>query len=263
MTFPGQLDCPWCGCGWLFSCIECRTSFTFARGVSVNESWEDLARRDLTTYGRTSVSREDVNNWVIAMQELLADVKVGTKYVWLDGAIVPVDAGAVQFEGWRARHDLDFVPQVAALEDRSVIDDLLSSTEYWRAHETALVQRRWRAWESDFGSSVSVYRADGQPPHPADEARVRNVARALRSAGPDHMSPFAGLELVVCSCFADCGGNEGVDLRLTWYFLEDDDNAAEEDAITARDEAIARRFAEQLGRALGGGYRVESYSGRW
>ena len=31
---PAQLDCPWCGCGWLFSCIKCRKAFTFGRVVS-------------------------------------------------------------------------------------------------------------------------------------------------------------------------------------------------------------------------------------
>lgn len=24
ITFPPQMDCPWCGCGWLFSCTACR-----------------------------------------------------------------------------------------------------------------------------------------------------------------------------------------------------------------------------------------------
>lgn len=253
MTFPPQLDCPWCGCGWLFSCSECRTSFTFARGVTVNESWEDLARRDMTNYGRTSVSTDDVDNWVRAMKELLAHVKVGATYVCLDSVIIPVDAGAFQFEGRHSRHDLAFVPQVAALEDRSVIDDLLSSPEYWRERPNALVRRRWRAAECDFGATVVVSRADGQPPHPADEARIRAAARA---------SPFAGLELGVGYRVAD-DDTEGVALYLTSYFLEEDDNAAEEAAITARDEAVALRFAEQLGRALGGGYCVEAYSGRW
>jgi len=25
---PGQMDCPWCGCGWLFLCPKCRRAFT-------------------------------------------------------------------------------------------------------------------------------------------------------------------------------------------------------------------------------------------
>ena len=134
MAFPPQENCPWCGCGWLFSCIECRKGFTFAHGVSVDESWEDLARRDMTNYGVESISQEDIDRWVSVMRELLAEVKVGTKYVCLDGAIIPADAGAVQFEGWHSRHDLDFVPQVAALEDRSVLKNLLSNVRYWRAN---------------------------------------------------------------------------------------------------------------------------------
>ena len=24
ISYPAQMDCPWCGCGWLFSCITCR-----------------------------------------------------------------------------------------------------------------------------------------------------------------------------------------------------------------------------------------------
>ncbi len=26
----GQLDCPWCGCGWLISCAKCGKAFTYA-----------------------------------------------------------------------------------------------------------------------------------------------------------------------------------------------------------------------------------------
>jgi hypothetical protein len=134
MTFPAQLDCPWCGCGWLFSCIECRKAFTFARGVAVKQSWEELARRDMTNYGRRSVSQEDIDGWVRAMKELLVDVEVGTTYVYLDRAIIAADAGAVRLQGWHSRHDLPFVPQVAALEDSSVLTGLLFSPKYWRAN---------------------------------------------------------------------------------------------------------------------------------
>jgi hypothetical protein len=134
ITFPPQMDCPWCGCGWLFTCIECRKAFTFARGVRVAESWEELARRDLTNRGHKTVSPEDIDRWVTGMQQILADVEVGKRYVCLDGAIIPADAGAIQFEGWHSRHDLDFVPQVAALKDPAVRTEILSSTKYWEAN---------------------------------------------------------------------------------------------------------------------------------
>lgn len=115
---------------------------------------------------------------------------------------------------------------------------------------------------SDFGSSVSIYRTDEKPPQESDEARVVAVARVLQSAGPDQISRFADLELVVGSCH---NGDyiEGIDLRLTSYVLADDDNEAQKDAIIARDEIVARQFAEALQQALGEVYRVKSYSGTW
>jgi hypothetical protein len=131
ITFPPQLDCPWCGCGWLFSCIECRKAFTFARGVEVDESWEDLAVRDETNKWRKKPAPDDVENWVVAMKELLADVKVGGRYVCLDGAIIPVEAHGINFDGWHSHHHLPYVPQVAALKDKSVIQQVLSNVDYW------------------------------------------------------------------------------------------------------------------------------------
>ena len=116
------------------------------------------------------------------------------------------------------------------------------------------------AMASDFGSSVSVYRADGHPPLELDETRIVEAARGLQSPGVDRVSPFADLELVIGSCH---DGIEGVELRLTSYFLEDEDHAAEEDAIIARDEIVAQQFAQQLEQVLGDAYRIEYYSGRW
>lgn len=132
VTFPPQMDCPWCGCGWLFTCIECRKAFAFARGVQVEESWEDLARRDLTNRWRNKPARVDIANWVAAMRELLAEVKVGGRYVCLDGTIIPVEITAIRFDGWHSHHDLGYVPQVAALADPSIVQQVLSNTEYWR-----------------------------------------------------------------------------------------------------------------------------------
>src|SRR5262245_58484003 len=118
------------------------------------------------------------------------------------------------------------------------------------------------ALASDFGSSVSVYRSDSKPPQQADQARILGGARVLQSAGRDHIRPFAELELVIGSC-QDEDRTEAVNLRLTSYFLEDDDNEVQQDAIIARDEVVARQFAQQLEQLLGKEYRVESYSGRW
>jgi len=115
---------------------------------------------------------------------------------------------------------------------------------------------------SDFGSSASIYRTDGKPPQQEDETRVLTAARALQSAGPDRINPFADFELVVGAC-QNGDYTEGIDLRLTSYCLEDDDNESEEDAIIARDQLVAQQFGEELQKALGEEYSVESYSGTW
>lgn len=132
ITFPPQLDCPWCGCGWLFTCIECRKAFTFADGIVVDESWEDTAQRDLRNRWNKEPSVQDIAQWVDAMKELLADVRVGQQYVCLDGLIIPTSATSLRFTGWHSRHDLPFVPQVKALTDSSVLPSILASRAYWQ-----------------------------------------------------------------------------------------------------------------------------------
>jgi len=131
ITFPPQMDCPWCGCGWLFTCITCRKAFTFAKGVFVPEAWEQTAARDIRNQTGNEPEPDDVTAWVGAMKELLSDVRVGEQYVCLDGMIIPVRAHAVRFEGWHSVHDLASVPQVAALRDPTLIESVLGNREYW------------------------------------------------------------------------------------------------------------------------------------
>jgi len=109
ITFPSQMDCPWCGCGWLFTCINCRKAFTFAKGVEVKDSWIDLARRDITNRGLQTPDDDAVEEWIAAMRELLADVKVGKQYVCLDGLFIPVDATMVEFKGWHSKHSFSYI----------------------------------------------------------------------------------------------------------------------------------------------------------
>jgi len=131
ITYPPQMGCPWCGCGWLFSCIECRKAFTFAKAIETEVPWTALGRRDLKGQTGDFPEPEKIADWVRAMEELHADVRLGQRYVVFDGRFVPADAPGIDFEGWHARHRLDFVPQVAALTDPSVKDDILSNPEYW------------------------------------------------------------------------------------------------------------------------------------
>src|SRR5690349_1929085 len=78
ITFPPQMDCPWCGCGWLFCCANCRKAFTFAVAVELDESWEATAMRDLGNRSPDfKPTEDDIAAWVEAMQELCGELEVG------------------------------------------------------------------------------------------------------------------------------------------------------------------------------------------
>ena len=130
-TYPPQMDCPWCGCGWLFTCIECRKAFTFAKAVTVEDPLEELARRDIIGLtGNDDGSHRD--EWLQVMRELLSDVEEGRQYVYLDGFFLPADIDEpLEVVGWHSRHMLDFLPQVEALNDERLLDGMLGSQDYW------------------------------------------------------------------------------------------------------------------------------------
>jgi hypothetical protein len=128
---PVQMDCPWCGCGWLFTCLNCRKAFTFARGVEVDESLEDLATQDLAARHGTDLELADVAGWVEWMSVLLKAVEPGREYVYLDGYFIDVETTPLQFDGWHSRHDLPWVPQARALEDPTALNDTVGAEEYW------------------------------------------------------------------------------------------------------------------------------------
>jgi hypothetical protein len=130
---PGQMDCPWCGCGWLFICSRCRKAFTFAEVVEVDESWEEMADRTLRNLYQREPEPGDAEEWIGFMKILLKDIRPGDQYVYFDGWVVPTTAERINFEGWHSRHDLEFVPHVCALHDPEVCTGLLSSREYWES----------------------------------------------------------------------------------------------------------------------------------
>jgi hypothetical protein len=134
ISSPGQMDCPWCGCGWLFICGRCRKAFTFAEAVEVAESWEQTGNRTIRKLYKREPKAGEVDEWVEFMKILLKGIKLGEIYAYLDGYVIPTTADSVTVEGWHARHNLDFVPQVAAMHDPRVRNDILGSREYWQSH---------------------------------------------------------------------------------------------------------------------------------
>ena len=131
VMWPPQMDCPWCGCGWLFVCLRCGKAFTFAKGVEIGESMQDVGRRDRGLWLHREPTEEEVAEWVQVMGILLKGVQVGRTYVYLDGYFLPADGEAVVFDGWAARHDLPRMPHAQAITDPAVLDRTLGNKEYW------------------------------------------------------------------------------------------------------------------------------------
>ncbi len=133
VALPEQGDCPWCGCGWLFTCQTCRMAFTFARLVHVNHSLFELARNDLLYRGELQPEKEEIHEWVDHMQDLLAEAEEGQRYVHIDGLIVDTAAAGVAQVGIYAEHDLIRVPQVEAASDLASLQETLADPSYWFA----------------------------------------------------------------------------------------------------------------------------------
>ena len=127
----GQLDCPWCGCGWLFSCTKCRKAFSFAEAIRVDKTWEELAREDLFGFSGKEPSQAEITEWIECMQHMTSHLKLGQTYVYLDGCFIPANEEDFEFEGLHAKHEFHKPPQVVALEDESIVKDLLENPDYW------------------------------------------------------------------------------------------------------------------------------------
>lgn len=133
---PVQMDCPWCGRGWLFLCSKCRKAFTFARAEEVDLTWEQLAHNDLDGKWGRQPTDEEVGDWIEFMKILTQDVRVGKQYAYIDGWVFAIDETDLRFEGWHANHDLSRVPQAAAIKDATVLNVTLGNEEYWDVRRT-------------------------------------------------------------------------------------------------------------------------------
>lgn len=132
---PNQLDCPWCGCGWLFCCVTCGKAFTFATPVEVDADLTELVRQDYLRRGyEEDELAELVEPGVEYLTDMYEDLEPGHEYVYLDGAIIDTATEPpIQFEGFAAAHDLAAIPHLAARQDPSQFDATVGDPEYWES----------------------------------------------------------------------------------------------------------------------------------
>jgi hypothetical protein len=131
----GQLDCPWCGCGWLISCAKCSKSFTFAVVRETDIPLIELGRREVEIRGLTTVTDEEIQEWADGMAETLEAFEVGDVVVYLDGSYWTIDSTNVEFDGYFASHKFDVLPHSVARADPAHLDRVLGNTAYWLERE--------------------------------------------------------------------------------------------------------------------------------
>jgi hypothetical protein len=117
---------------------------------------------------------------------------------------------------------------------------------------------------SDFGSSVSIYRADRQRTGPDDERRIQAAARSLQFGEPDRIGPFDHFELRFGGARRR-DGVWGVSVQLSGHFIGDHEgnDGLDPEALIDRELPVAEQFADELAALLGDEYQFVPYSGYW
>ncbi len=129
----GQMDCPWCGCGWLFTCAKCRRAFTFAELRDVPESYEDIARIEAEGFFGCPPRASDAERMEaeVEWQSFWGEHAVsGARLIYLDGQVLSVDQTDFDFEGWTARHAFKDLPHKAGT--KAALEAVFGQPSYWQ-----------------------------------------------------------------------------------------------------------------------------------
>ena len=131
---PSQLDCPWCGCGWLICCMDCGKAFVFAEVVDVDRTYEDIVGADFRRRGY-NLEEDEIKGAARWMAEAMEPFRLGDIVVYLDGCYFPVRERDIDFEGDFAEHRFDRLPHFLALERKEALVEALGGKSYWFERE--------------------------------------------------------------------------------------------------------------------------------
>lgn len=128
---PGQLDCPWCGCGWLICCAECGRAFVYGRIVETNDTYESLVAADYKRRGFKTITDDDIKNDAAMLAELLEPFDVGETVVYLDGLFFRLHERDLAFTGIFSKHDFGELPHAVAVREPTYLRSVLGNRTYW------------------------------------------------------------------------------------------------------------------------------------
>jgi hypothetical protein len=132
----GQQDCPWCGCGFMFSCLSGRKGFIFAKVVESTTSFLEIMQRNAEVFGITASLDdadliEEADFWRTKVEQL----NVGQVCVILDETIVGIESRNISFDGSYAHHEFDVIPHVSANGSQKALLSILGKAGYWTSRE--------------------------------------------------------------------------------------------------------------------------------
>lgn len=141
-----QLDCPWCGCGWLFSCASCGLAFTYGRIAEV-ETWPTQIAHDMLTLNDDGTHAEVIPTRNLGRLPALRDAianqssllgAVGSDVVIIDGRVLPLDyeMRSAGFVGRRGVHRLSRLPQFVTRDHHALVEAF--AKPYWDSLDNRL-----------------------------------------------------------------------------------------------------------------------------
>jgi len=116
----GQLDCPWCGCGWLIACSQCRKSFTFAEVRETDIPLLELGRREAEARGLKDITDEEVADWAEGMADRLSHFEIGDIVVYLDGLYWRIDETDIAFNALVTPVGVQVLKRLGTYENRRI-----------------------------------------------------------------------------------------------------------------------------------------------
>jgi hypothetical protein len=135
-SLPGQLDCPWCGCGYLMTCTFCRKAFTYGKIINVDRTFSELVAADRQR-GGYDTDQADVREDVDQITEMLEPFAEGDTVLYFDGCYFAADERDLRFAGIFAEHDLLVLPHELARVGLTSLSDTVGQPSYWLERERA------------------------------------------------------------------------------------------------------------------------------
>ncbi|MES3085052.1 hypothetical protein [Sphingomonas faeni] len=133
-SIPGQLDCPWCGCGYLIPCTYCRKSFTYARVVEIDLSYVEIVTADRAR-GGYDTAIDVVQSQADWLADVMQDFELGDIVVYFDGCYLKLGDDDIDLVGLFANHSLARLPHHEALSAPAALVATLGDVQYWLTRE--------------------------------------------------------------------------------------------------------------------------------